>query len=383
MNILLVGAGGYGVKYVDYLLDRVDPTLTLAGVVEPYFDTCARKEEILAAGVPVYGAMEEFYAVHGAELAIICTPPFLHCAQSLTALSHGSFVLCEKPVAPTPAAAARMAEAEVKYGKWIAVGYQWSFSDAILNLKRDILAGCLGKPRTLKTIVSWPRKRSYYGRGVGWAGKMQKDGITVWDSIASNACAHYLHNMLFLLGENMHSAALPTRVEAECLRAYEIETFDTCVLRMQMQEGCTAYFIASHAADERLDPQFSYEFERATVTYADGQIVADFADGTRVCYGDPFENEMQKISVCARAVENGMAPICTVRTASAHTALMEKLHMGMTVCEFTPETVSENEEKVWVNGLCAAMRVCYEDTAMLGERGFCTNKFSFSLKEGF
>lgn len=381
MNILLVGAGGYGVKYVDHLLERSDPTLTLAGVVEPYFDACARKAEILAAGIPVYATIEAFYATRKAELAIICTPPFLHEEQSITALAHGSFVLCEKPVAPTPEAAARMAAAEKKYGKWIAVGYQWSFADAVLRLKQDILAGRLGKPHLLKTVVSWPRKRTYYERGVGWAGKMQKGGITVWDSIASNACAHYLHNMLFLLGADMSSAALPREVEAECLRAYDIETFDTCVLRMRMQGDATAYFIASHAADEKLDPQFVCEFEKATVRYTDGQIVADFADGTRVCYGDPFENEMRKIGDCARAIEMGGAPICTVHTASAHTKLMAGLHQNLTVGAFTPETVSENEERVWVNGLCVAMRACYEDVAMLCEHGIQTQAFRFEIRE--
>ena len=381
MDILLIGAGGYGVKYVDYLLDGTDPTLTLVGVVEPYFDACARKERIEAAGVPVYATPEAFYAERSAALAIVCTPPFLHAAQSVTALEHGSYVLCEKPVAPTPTEAERMADAERRHGKWIAVGYQWSFSEAILALKRDILAGRLGAPRLLKTIVSWPRKKAYYGRGSGWAGKMQKNGITVWDSIASNACAHYVHNMLFLLGSAMREAAHPETVEAECLRAYEIESFDTCVLRMQMGAGATAYFIASHAADERLDPQFVYEFENATVTYADGQIVADFTDGTRVCYGDPFENEMRKLSDCARAVEAGSCPPCTVRTASAHTALMAGLHQNLTVTPFPPQTVSENGERIWVNGLCAEMRACYGEAAMLCERGRRTEKFRFAVRE--
>jgi len=316
-----------------------------------------------------------------AELAIICTPPFLHAAQSIAALSHGSFVLCEKPVAPTLREALEMENAAGRYEKWVAIGYQWSFSDAVLALKRDILAGRLGKPRVLKTIVSWPRKRSYYGRGVGWAGKIQKDGVTVWDSIASNACAHYLHNMLFLLGEQMQSAATPLRVEAECLRAYDIETFDTCALKMEMREGSTAFFVASHAADEKLDPQFVYEFEKATVTYFDGQIVADFGDGLRVCYGDPFEDEMRKVSDCARAVENGTLPPCTVHTASAHTALMAGLHKNMTVAAFNPETVSQNEEKIWVRGLCATMRKCYRETALFSECGIKADKFSFAIEE--
>lgn len=381
MDILLVGAGGYGVKYVDYLLGGAGPSLTLVGVVEPYLGSCARKAELEAAGIPVYDTMEAFYAVHRAELAIICTPPFLHCSQSVCALEHGSYVLCEKPLCPTLDEARKMEKAARQARKWIAIGYQWSFSDAIQRLKGDILDGRLGAPHTLKTIVSWPRKRAYYDRGVGWAGKLQKDGITVWDSIASNACAHYLHNMLFLLGPAMSEAALPWSVEAECLRAYDIETFDTCVLRMEMELGARVYFIASHAADEKLDPQFVYEFENATVTYDNGQIVADLKDGTRVCYGDPFEEEMKKVSDCARAIGQGCVPICISRTARAHTALIGSLHENLTVTAFPPETVSKNEEKIWVRGLCDEMRICYAETVLLSERGhYPARKFSFLMR---
>ncbi len=381
MDILLVGAGGYGVKYVDYLLDGTDPTLTLVGVVEPYFDACARKDRIKAADIPVYSTMENFYAQNSATLAIICTPPFLHTQQSETALAHGSFVLCEKPVAPTPVEALRMAEAERKHGKWIAVGYQWSFSDAILALKRDILSGRLGAPRLFKTIVSCPRKKAYYGRGVGWAGKLQQDGKTVWDSIASNACAHYIHNMLFLLGPSMRESALPCTVEAECLRAYDIETFDTCVLRMRVQKGAKAYFIASHAADEKLDPQFIYKFENATVTYADGQIVAKPAHGRHLYYGDPFENEMRKISDCARAIEQGTQPPCSVSTASAHTKLIAALHEHLYVSKFPAETIRENGERVWVEGLCSKMQACYQTASLLSEcDASYVKSFHFNVK---
>lgn len=380
MKILLVGAGGYGVKYVDYLLSGADMSLTLAGVVEPYFDACGRKAALLAAGIPVYATMEEFYAVESAELAIICTPPFLHETQSVVALEHGSFVLCEKPVAPTLEEAHRMSQAADKHGKWIAVGYQWSFADAILALKRDILAGRLGKPLLFRTMACVPRKKEYYTRGVGWAGKIEKDGITVWDSILSNACAHYVHNMFFLLGEDMEGAALPLFVQAECLRVNDIETFDTCALRMRMPQGATAYLIVSHATREKIDPTFVYEFERATVTYENGQIVAAFTDGDRVCYGDPFENDMRKISDCARAIEAGTVPHCTVKAASAHTALIEALHGHLRVSAFSAETVRDNGERVWVDGLCDVMCACYKRAQMLSEQGIGAEKICFEVR---
>ena len=42
--------------------------------------------------------------------------------------------------------------------KIVAIGYQWSFSDAIQKLKADVIAGIFGKPRRLKTLVLWPAR---------------------------------------------------------------------------------------------------------------------------------------------------------------------------------------------------------------------------------
>jgi len=78
-------------------------------------------------------------------------------------------VLCEKPVSATVQEALRMAAAEKQARGFVAIGYQWSFADAIQSLKRQILAGDLGRPRRLRTLVSWPRDAAYYAR-TGWAG---------------------------------------------------------------------------------------------------------------------------------------------------------------------------------------------------------------------
>ena len=369
MNILLVGAGGYATGYVKELLKNSDPAVTWAGIVDPYYDACAKKAEIDAAGIPVYTTMEEFYAERQADLAVICTPPFLHREQSICALSHGSYVLCEKPVAPTVADAQAMREAEKTYDKWIAIGYQWSFSAAIRALKKDILAGKLGRPLGFKTAISWPRDLAYYGRGTGWAGRIERNGVTILDSIASNACAHYLHNMLFLLGETMESSAEAEEVEAVCLRANEIENFDTCSIRAKVG-GVPLYFIASHAAGRKRDPEFVYRFENAEVTFAQNegsQIVATFADGTEKNYGDPFANNFGKLWECVAAVRDGFTPICTVATATAHTKLIERIWREIPVRDFPRETVKFDEAKnrVYVEGLFEWMYQAYENETML------------------
>lgn len=370
MKLLLVGAGGYASGYVNELLNNPDTDVIWEGVVDPYYASCAKKELIDRARIPVYETMEAFYSAHTADLAVICTPPFLHREQSIYALSHGSHVLCEKPLAPTVQEAEEMREAELRYNKFIAIGYQWSFSDAIQNLKKDVLSGTLGIPVSLKTAICWPRNRAYYNRSTGWAGRISKDGITVLDSIASNACAHYLHNMFFLLGATMNTSAELGDVDADCLRANAIENFDTCSIRMHTAQGVPLYFIASHAVKERRNPEFIYTFEKAVVTFAEddtSEIVASFRDGSTKKYGNPFAYNFKKLQDCIRAVKEGTIPVCTVAAASTHTKLVKRLYDEFPIWDFPKELIREDKEHdlVYVDGLFEEIYHAYEAETLL------------------
>ena len=366
MKILLVGAGGYGTLYVDALLANVDEDVEWVGIVDPYIENSAAKDRIRAANIPVYDDMEAFFAENRADLVLIATPPFLHCSQSLCALSHGAAVLCEKPVAPTVEEAERMLAAEKQYGKFIAVGYQWSYTPELQALKRDILDGVLGRPVCMKTLIAWPRNRAYYARGGGWGGRIAKDGVTVLDSVASNACAHYLHNMLFMLGNAMETSASPETVEAELLRANNIENFDTCAIKMGMKNGTELLFVASHAADKTHEPTFVYTFENAEVRYsegdADGEIVAFFRDGTQRSYGRPVNHTLKKAWDCVRALREGTRPVCTVATAMEHTKVIDRLWRECEIKDFPRSLLREDasEGRVYVDGLYEKMLAVYE-----------------------
>jgi len=371
MKILLVGVGGYAAGYVVSLLKNTDPSIIFEGAVDPYFASSSKKQEIEEAGIPVFDTMEQFYSEHDADLAIICTPPFLHREQSICALSHGSYVLCEKPIAPTLDEAEQMLRAEQEYGKWIAIGFQWSFIEAMRDLKKDILSGRLGKPLAFKTATSWPRGLSYYAKERGWNGRITKGGITILDSIASNACAHFLHNMLFMLGEGMDECAEAEELAVDCYRANDIETFDTCSVKMTAK-GVPMYLIASHATEKRKDPEFVYLFENAEVRYSQSEkpdIIATFADGTVKNYGDPFRDRYVAIWDCINAIRQGSVPICTVKTAIPHTRLVERIYANAVVNEFPSELVvfDEAEKRVFVKGLYDLMYRAYDITAMLSQ----------------
>ncbi len=369
MKILLVGAGGYGAGYVTTLLENTNRGIIFEGVVDHCISASAKKDALVEAGVPVYSTMEDFYREHTADLAIICTPPFLHREHSICALSHGSYVMCEKPVAPTVEDAEAMLAAEKEYGKWIAIGYQWSFSDEMLKIKRDIISGKLGKPISLKCAISWPRGLDYYSRGSGWAGRISKDGVMMLDSIASNACAHYIHNMLFLLGESMDTSAEIDSLESNCLRANEIESFDTCTIRMRAN-GTDLYIAASHAAEKERWPEFLYKFENATLTYTEdegGEVLATFTDGTVKSYGILPKHTKSKVWDCLRSIREGTTPVCTVKTAIPHTKLIKQLYEQVPIKDFPRELVTFDEEqrRVWVKGLYEKMYNAYATETLL------------------
>lgn len=331
-SILLVGVNGYASGYVKKTLELLaGGRASVAGVVDPTAARCPDLAALTAGGAPVVDTLDAYFATGGTpDLAVVATPIALHAEQTRALLARGLPVLCEKPAAGCLADAESMAEAEKASGRFLAIGYQWSFSEAVQALKRDILAGRLGAPLRLRALVLWPRSLAYFGRN-NWAGKLRDAaGREVNDSPANNAMAHYLFNMLYVLGDAPGTAATPSLAEARLLRANAIETFDTASLRLRAA-GADLFFHVSHTIGENFGPVFEYVFEKGVVRYgqagAAGHIVTTFADGATADYGDPFADQWNKLTDClARAVDPSLPPPpCTIGTAIAHTRCIEAL----------------------------------------------------------
>jgi len=332
-TVVLAGVGGYGKMYLRHLLDaqkRGDAPhpFRIVGVADPRASTCDRYAEVRAANIPVYSSLEAFYERHTADIAIIATPVQLHTRHICLALSRGSHVLCEKPLASSYQDVSRVYHARNAAGRHVAIGYQWSYCPAIRALKRDIASGLLGKPRRMRTLVLWPRGEEYFRRNP-WAGRVRDDeGLLVLDSPLHNACAHFVHNAFHVLGEALDTRTLPSRVSAELYRAHAIENYDTAIVRCTIGEngsGVEAMFIASHAVPQRNGPVFCYEFEDATVTYDDAKmsdgIVARFNNGDVKRYGVPAtSDDPAKLWHIFECVRTGRAPICGIEAAYAQTA---------------------------------------------------------------
>ena len=332
-DIVLAGFSGYGSFYTDFLFENpYNMEYNFAGVADPFLsDDC--KTLLNEKNIPFYDSLEEFYAAGSADLAIISAPIHFHKDLCETALKNGSTVLCEKPTTARLSELYEMHEFEKKYGKDIFIGFQWSFATPILKLKKDLISGKFGKILSAKAIVLWPRNLSYYGRTTGWAGKIKtKDGLYVHDSVASNATAHYLNNLLFLLGERMETAAKIEVIDAKCYKANDIESFDTCIINAKTAKEEQVLFIASHAVEKSKEPLLEIKCEKAVINcdFAkdDGMLTAVYNDGGMENYGEVSTLRQQHeklISVInwLQGSENSTKPVSTVMTTESFTQIID------------------------------------------------------------
>jgi predicted dehydrogenase len=354
VRVLMAAIGGYGFHYLQALLDDVPAQrATLAGVVDPFATESAAWARVCGLGVPVVNEVEEFFAAgYRADLTVVSSPIHFHVPQSIAALGGGSHVLCDKPLGAALPDVDRLVRARDASGRFVMVGYQWSYSDAIQSLKRDVLAGRYGRPLRLATICAWPRDMAYYQRNT-WAGRLRDHDTGAWvlDSPANNAMAHFLHNALFLLGPEMTRSALPAAVTAELARAYPIESADTVASRVLTEGGCEVLFLASHVTERAIEPRFRLECEEGVIVYGETsrRVQGATRDGGMKDYGDPdATHQFQKLFLAIdriRSQDTGIASrsrdaetppdagleavsgeVCGVEAAAAQTVCVIAMH---------------------------------------------------------
>lgn len=376
ITVALVGAGGYGQYYANELLHNHQDRIQLVGVIDPYVERSPHIDELRTRQISLYPDLSDFFAASTAQLVCIASPIQLHAAQTILALEHGANVLCEKPLCATIQDARSMAQADEQSSGFAAIGYQWSFSAAIQALKADILNGGLGQPIRLKSRVYWPRPDAYYNRN-RWAGRIKlDDGSWVLDSPAGNAAAHYLHNMLYVLGATRETSAAVKSIQAELYRVNPIENYDTGILRCMTEQGVEILFYTTHACQNTINPIFDYEFENAVVRFDQNtgeNITAHFHDGHQKNYGNPFAQGMGKIWQCVESVQTGQPIACGIQAAIPHVLCINGAQESAAIGDFPDAlrrtAIRSSDTLTYVDGLEDLLTHSYEANLLPSESG--------------
>jgi len=138
----LIGCGDIGILRARALARVSGCRLVVAA------DADATKATAVAALVPgAVGVTDWRAAVNRPDVdaVIVSTPPSLHEEMAVTALEAGKDVLCEKPLARTPAECRAMVAAAERSGRRLATGFNYRFYPSFRRAREILDSGVIGE----------------------------------------------------------------------------------------------------------------------------------------------------------------------------------------------------------------------------------------------
>ncbi|MCU0513464.1 MAG: Gfo/Idh/MocA family oxidoreductase [Anaerolineae bacterium] len=157
-GIAVIGLGRMGQVY-GYHVARAIPGATLVAVAD------ARPEATSAfaarvSGVTIANNYEEVLANPAVQAVIVATPTSTHREIVIAAAEAGKAIFCEKPTALTMADTDAMLAVIARTGVMFQVGFMRRFDAGCAAAKRQIEAGVIGTPVTIRSIGRDPHRTS-------------------------------------------------------------------------------------------------------------------------------------------------------------------------------------------------------------------------------
>ena len=229
---------------------RSHPDVSVVGIADPQPDL--REGAAKDFEVEVFADAEKMIGRTAADVALVCTPTYLHAPHSLAALRAGLHVFCEKPMALDVVQCTEMIDAANAGDRILTVGQVLRFWPEYVYLKQAIASGEHGNLRTLTL-----RRVGQVTRGwQDWFLDEKRGGTQMFD--------RHIHDtdlVLWLLGLPSRVSAT-ARVEAEGGFVHSF-THYSYPQAMVFAEG-SADFAPSHP----FTMEYTAVFQNATVAFS-------------------------------------------------------------------------------------------------------------------
>jgi myo-inositol 2-dehydrogenase/D-chiro-inositol 1-dehydrogenase len=249
----MIGVGKWG-SLVAAEVGRI-PGLRLAGVTDHSTERAHAAAERL--GARAYETVEECLADPAVQAVLITVPNDLHAEAALAALWAGKHVYLEKPMALTVQDAEAVIAAAAERQVVLTVGHTMRYFEPIMEVKRLVAAGTLG--RLLAATVS---RRDYLQRSA-WLGQRRRVGGLLYQS----ACHEY-DFLRWLCGEvtEIYCLAAPHVIAHETL-----DYPDLIVSQLRFESG-----VVGQVWNCMTDPLMGYD---GVITGSEGTIWFDVYEG--------------------------------------------------------------------------------------------------------
>ena len=135
-----------------------------------------------------FSSVEELCASPQVDAVLVTTPNSCHLSDVMAALQAGKHVLCEKPLAMDARECRQMVEAAQKAGLILGVAHVFRFNDSVVNIRKRIASGEVGKPVFARSefsfLASPEHPRTWlYDRSVAGGGPIFDIGVHCIDTL--------------------------------------------------------------------------------------------------------------------------------------------------------------------------------------------------------
>lgn len=223
LRFALVGCGNIGQRHA--------PLIAAAGQLSAVCDPVPERFENLARqyGSKAYRNLQDLLHIENSlDVAVICTPNYLHAEQAITCLNSGMHVLCEKPIAIHSTDGENMLKAAANVNKKLFVVQQNRYNPPVEAVKKLLDENGLGEVHAFQVNCFWNRTAAYYDNP--WKGKKDLDGGILYTQFS-----HFIDILLWFLGE----AVSIRPAFANYLLQDVVEMEDTGFAIIKMQNGAT------------------------------------------------------------------------------------------------------------------------------------------------
>jgi UDP-N-acetyl-2-amino-2-deoxyglucuronate dehydrogenase len=210
------------------------------------------------AAEPDLGAL---LARRDVEVVCVCVPSGLHAVIGVEAAKAGKHLVVEKPIDVSLDAADRLIDAARAAGVALTVISQHRFDPGLVELRRLLDDGALGRLLLGEASTKWYRTQAYYD-SAAWRGTWAMDGGSLM-----NQGVHYVDLLRWCMGPPAEVTALYSTL------AHRIQVEDTALAAVRFASGAVGTILSSTAAFPGFPQRLEITGTEGTVIVEDGRIV--------------------------------------------------------------------------------------------------------------
>jgi UDP-N-acetyl-2-amino-2-deoxyglucuronate dehydrogenase len=205
--------------------------------------------------------LDALLACDDVDVVCVCVPSGLHADVGIRAAAAGKHLVIEKPLDVSLAAADRLIAAARQAGVVLTVISQHRFDQGLLELRRLLDDGELGRLVLGEASTKWYRSQAYYD-SAAWRGTWALDGGSLM-----NQGIHYADLLLWSMGPVAEVTALFST------ETHQIEVEDAALAVLRFTSGALGTIVASTAVFPGFAQRLEISGTGGTVVIEDGEII--------------------------------------------------------------------------------------------------------------